>query len=449
MKEESKLKEKISYIQREFGEDPSSVLQKERKDLEKNKESIASLSAKLRETEETLAKVIKLKERCPVCESKITEKRREELIERYRKRTKMIKKQLEDLRKENKTKQEKVLDLEKVVNEFERYTEKTKDFEELQTRLKDLKKTHSDLSRAIEQNKEEFVKLKDDLLIVERDIEGKKTQKQKLESIIEKLSELHDKKSRLSDLNSEKENIEKQIEEVSKKIGEKNLEEIRKKFRDVISRYSELITRIKSLDEIIIEKQTSKKKDEDKLNLVEKQKKEVLTLEKIIKDLKIFEKALERTQTQLRERFVDTVNYTMNEIWPNLYPYGDFTSARLAILDRDYVLQLRTRAGDWINVEGIASGGERSIACLVLRIAFSLALAPQLKILILDEPTANLDRASISVLASTLRDRISDFIGQTFLITHQTELEEAVTGNMYKLYRNKEIDGITKVERVN
>jgi len=449
VKEESKLKEKISYIQREFGEDPSSVLQKERKDLEKNKESIASLSAKLRETEETLAKVIKLKERCPVCESKITEKRREELIERYRKRTKMIKKQLEDLRKENKTKQEKVLDLEKVVNEFERYTEKTKDFEELQTRLKDLKKTHSDLSRAIEQNKEEFVKLKDDLLIVERDIEGKKTQKQKLESIIEKLSELHDKKSRLSDLNSEKENIEKQIEEVSKKIGEKNLEEIRKKFRDVISRYSELITRIKSLDEIIIEKQTSKKKDEDKLNLVEKQKKEVLTLEKIIKDLKIFEKALERTQTQLRERFVDTVNYTMNEIWPNLYPYGDFTSARLAILDRDYVLQLRTRAGDWINVEGIASGGERSIACLVLRIAFSLALAPQLKILILDEPTANLDRASISVLASTLRDRISDFIGQTFLITHQTELEEAVTGNMYKLYRNKEIDGITKVERVN
>ncbi len=449
VKEKSELKEKLTDIRKEFGKNPSSVLKKEREELEKSKESITSLSTKLGETEETLRKVIELKEICPVCESKINKKRREQLIEQYKKRTETIKKQLEYLVKDNKTKKKKVLKLEGIVNKFENYIEKTKDFEELQIQLKDSKKNHFDLSQVIDQNKGEFNKLKNNLSVIEKGIEEKKIQKEKLGLIIEKLSRLKDKKSRLSDLNSEKEDIEKQYEKISKKIGEKNLGEIRSIFRDVISRYSELTTRIKGLDEIIIEKENRKKEHNDKLNLIEKQKKEILTLEKIIRDLKIFGKALERTQSQLRERFVDTVNYTMDEIWSNLYPYGDFLSARLYIEDRDYVLQLKARGGDWINVEGTASGGERSIASLALRIAFSIVLAPQLKWLILDEPTHNLDTKAVEDLAETLRTRIGDFADQVFLITHEKNLENAVTGSLYKLYRKKEMDGITKIERVN
>lgn len=58
--------------------------------------------------------------------------------------------------------------------------------------------------------------------------------------------------------------------------------------------------------------------------------------------------------------------------------------------------------------DGVASGGERSIACLALRMAFSTVLAPQLRLFVLDEPTANLDVKSIEVLAQTLRERVTE-----------------------------------------
>ncbi len=183
--------------------------------------------------------------------------------------------------------------------------------------------------------------------------------------------------------------------------------------------------------------------------MIKTQKAEVVKLEKIIKDLKIFEKALENTQVQLRTEFIEAVNYAMNEIWPNLYPYEDFTGIALNIEAGDYVLQLKDRMDRWINADGIASGGERSLASLALRIAFSLVLAPQLGFLILDEPTHNLDRSAITELANTLRERINEFVNQTFIISHTPELEDAVTGFAYRLERDKTIDGSTKVFKLN
>jgi len=115
----------------------------------------------------------------------------------------------------------------------------------------------------------------------------------------------------------------------------------------------------------------------------------------------------------------------------------------------EYILQLQSKDGIWINVEGVVSGGERSIACLALRIAFALVLAPQLRILILDEPTANLDVMAMVVLANTLREKIGDFIDQTFLITHQSEMEDAVTGNAYRLERDKRKNEATRVVQLN
>ena len=88
------------------------------------------------------------------------------------------------------------------------------------------------------------------------------------------------------------------------------------------------------------------------------------------------------------------------------------------------------------------------MACLALRIAFSLVLAPQLKILILDEPTANLDSRAITELATTLRERINEFMDQTFLITHERELENAVTGNAYRIERDKINDGVTMIKKI-
>ena len=107
-------------------------------------------------------------------------------------------------------------------------------------------------------------------------------------------------------------------------------------------------------------------------------------------ELGIFNNALKSTQDSLREKFVENVNIVMNEIWNSLYPYADLDSVRLTVEGSDYVLKAHTING-WTDVEGTTSGGERSLAALALRIAFSFALAPNLSWLVLDEPTSSLD----------------------------------------------------------
>ena len=110
--------------------------------------------------------------------------------------------------------------------------------------------------------------------------------------------------------------------------------------------------------------------------IINKEKLDIKKLDKLVSELQIFGKALEQTQIELRKEFVASVNYAMNRIWQTLYPYQDYPSIRLSIEEGDYVLQLQGRNGDWNDVEGILSGGERSLAALALRIAFSLVLAP-------------------------------------------------------------------------
>jgi DNA repair exonuclease SbcCD ATPase subunit len=133
----------------------------------------------------------------------------------------------------------------------------------------------------------------------------------------------------------------------------------------------------------------------------------------------------------------------MNKIWGELYPYPDFSEIRLMI-DKDYVLQLKGSRG-WVSVEGIVSGGERSLASLALRIAFSLAFTPNLRWMILDEPTHNLDANAIQHFGDILRDKLGYFAEQVFLITHEEKLSDSIGGSVYKLERDKENDGVTKV----
>ncbi|MBD3155902.1 MAG: AAA family ATPase, partial [Candidatus Aenigmarchaeota archaeon] len=280
-------------------------------------------------------------------------------------------------------------------------------------------------------------------------LERSRKKKQELESLIEKFKDFNKKRLRKQELSEKLEKIDFEISEHSKKIEDRDIKKIRGEFTKIVSRVSELMTRVRGLTDIIKEKEERKEEYKENLDKIKKQKEDIENLEKIIKDLKIFGSSLEKTQSQLRENFIDTVNYTMDQIWSDIYPYEDFMSSRLAIKDRDYILQVQRESGKWVDVEGIVSGGERSIASLVLRMAFSTVLAPQLKWLVLDEPTHNLDSRAIDDLSETLRTKVGDFAEQLFLITHEKRLENAVTGNLYKLFRHRGTSDVTEIKKVN
>jgi DNA repair exonuclease SbcCD ATPase subunit len=134
----------------------------------------------------------------------------------------------------------------------------------------------------------------------------------------------------------------------------------------------------------------------------------------------------------------------MEDIWSRIYPYNDLLSIKLDPLS--YGIFLKNVKNEWVNANSEVSGGERQCAALALRIALSLLLAPQFRILILDEPTHNLDSRAIEDLADTIRNGVSGLLDQMFLITHEERLESAATGKIYRLRKKGTASGLTEVE---
>ncbi len=443
------IKEMIDEIKKKYGQKPLEKMQKQKQEMDKLIEKITSLSTRLSETKETLDQIYELKDHCPVCQSKLTPAKKKKLIKNQKERIKKIEKEIKVIEKERGVKEETFKAIEDVADKFKQFLIEVEGLDKMQSQLKDLKKVYSKSVKTLESYQKNLNSIKINIQNLQKETENTEEDEKKLSLLYSRIPEIVRKKERLTYLNTRLEDVRLKLTDINKGLEGQDIEKLRKEFTEVVSKKSELEERLKNLTEMFKEKESRKKEEEEKIKMVETQKQEVVKLEKIVKDLKIFEKALEGTQVQLRTEFIEAVNFTMSQIWTNLYPYEDFVGIGLNIEGGDYVLQLKTRAGGWVNVDGIASGGERSLAALALRIAFALTLAPNLQILVLDEPTANLDSNAIKMLGETLRERINQFINQTFLITHQRELESAVSGYGYRLERDKATDEATRVFKLN
>lgn len=196
--------------------------------------------------------------------------------------------------------------------------------------------------------------------------------------------------------------------------------------------------RLKDLEKIVLQYDDLFNKLKDKENSKEK-------LETKQKDLNYFGLALENSQEHLRKVLVDNINQTLEVIWPKVYPYGDYLSARLRS-ENDYVLEVQTKDSSWIRVEGLLSGGERTCAALSIRVAIALSLTKRLGLLILDEPTHNLDTKTISMLSSILDKELPELVEQIFIITHDQKLLETTNASKYIIERDKENDGVSFIK---
>lgn len=218
---------------------------------------------------------------------------------------------------------------------------------------------------------------------------------------------------------------------------------------EVISRLSSSRSKESGMRELMEEKSRSLVQLEQSLARAKTNQVSLKKLRSLLSKLQVLEHALKDAQELVRKEFMNTVNMSMGSVWEILYPYEDFPQIRMAVTSDgskkgDYVLELQDRMGKWLSVD-LVSGGERSMACLALRIAFARVLVPTFKLLILDEPTHNLDARGVEELANALRDRVSDLVEQALIITHEEKLEKAVTGTCYRLHREKHKDEVTKV----
>lgn len=352
-----------------------------RKSVERSREGVASLNTEINLIKQSLEDIHRLGDKCPLCESEISPAKKSELEGSRKEREKKLRNEVSVMVKE-------IEGSNKRVEEFEsKLRGKLSEREKLSSMMSDI-----NFVKGLEGKKSEYEKRRKKLLTQEKGLEGN------LKGI-----DIKGLRERLKEAAGEDREILVKLDATRQRITDRGevLKELRRR-EDLMVRYRQE----SMMDQELVER-----------------------LEKFVKVVKL-------TQDQLREEFLKSVNLTMNRIWGELYPYGDYPAVRLAI-EKDYVLQLREN-GSWINADGIASGGERSMAALALRVAFSMAFIPNLRWLILDEPTHNLDTNAIEHLTDALRDRIGIFVEQVFLITHDERVSEGVGGNLYRLERDKD-----------
>jgi exonuclease SbcC len=443
-----RIKDDIEKLNKAWGEDLDKQIEDKEKSLRKIVGEIEATKIKISDLQETLKELSSATGKCPTCESRLTEEKKKSLVKQKKIQLQTLEKTLDSIEEKKKLTEGEQKELRNAIEKLNRMLVGIENFNDIKINLE----TSRNILLVL---KESYVKLSKELTESEKELRNlekryKETteNKQKFEITLLQAREYTEKKNRMETLTRERATILKNIEELEKRISGKEVEKEENLLRNLIAKEREFATKLVGMDQITKEKETRLNDLKKTYETALKDKEEIKKLDKLVQELKVFEKSLEETQIELRKEFVTTVNYTMNNLWPTLYPYQDFVGIRLSIEEGDYVLQLQERSGAFVNVEGVASGGERSIAVLALRIAFSLILAPQMRILVLDEPTVNLDEKAVEDLAETLRERIGEYIEQLFIISHDSKLEEAITGYAYRLEREKEKDGPTKVIQI-
>ena len=423
-----------------------SELKRENKQLERNQIKLQKFFAKSSEIEDSIRELSSVGSVCPICGNKLTPKKKTNLISNRRKKIRDLKKDINKIKPEiNKIKasikrlEKRIKISERLQQRFEELKDSKKDFNILKDELKKLKSK----TKVFETQKNMFEK---NISLFEDKLKNLEERQEKFKRILSRREEANTKIERLKEYKRTLTLLGFEKEKLSG-FSPSILEKSELEYQSILGLEREIQTNIENLSVIMEEKQKLIKEIESKKQMLEKYKLEIKKIEAISDQLQLLEDALLNTQEQLRKDFVSAVNQAMQSIWNELYPYKDIYNIRLGIEGGDYVLQLQDSTG-WIPADGIASGGERSMACLALRIAFSLVLAPQLKWLVLDEPTHNLDNKAVDELAKILRERITNLVDQVFLITHDPSLETAVSGYLYRLERDKARDGITKVTPV-
>lgn len=363
---------------------------------------------------------------CPICESPLTpDKIQEQLQKKQFQKQELLnkQKQLDVLKQQLSEKLSQLSLLEKNLKENELINSQ---ISQLSVSLENNKKVVEDLSiklKELEKNKvlnleEELHAIDDAISFLSLSSQLNELSKTK-NQLNEELSKLFFDENKYQLVFSEYQNID---------LKNKNLLEQKKLYDSLLSSISKDITNYNML----VSSMQNVQKNIDKFN-VKKQ------------DLSYFLVSIEKSQVQLRNVLIDNINSTLSIIWPKLYAYGDYVSARLRASD-DYILEVQTLTGDWIRVEGFLSGGERACAALSIRISIALILTKDLGLLILDEPTHNLDEKTVKTFGEMVEVQLSGLIDQIFIITHDSKLLEVSNATKYIIERDKGNDGVSIIK---
>lgn len=202
------------------------------------------------------------------------------------------------------------------------------------------------------------------------------------------------------------------------------LEAVREKHQQRIS----IETRVK------LHKEQSEIKQKQLENLLQTQvefdttQKEVARLEKLAKTLAFMRDSIRKAGPQIARRRVQAVSYGANRIFRQILlstgsDGGTNGGSDPGTLNWDNTYEVTVRrSGDDLVFKQL-SGGEKMAAAIAIRIALLSQMTSNLRLLFLDEPTANMDDARRNQLAEQIT-RLEG-LNQLFVITHDDAFERS------------------------
>jgi len=401
LKEIGGQKGKLQKELRELKEKTESLLKNEDGETKKINSIVQKIKlneARIGETSEVLERLKEAGANCPICKSELGDERRTELIAEDSEDVKRILVENEKLGAERKSAETMA---EKIYGELENCRRLT---DELKGKL------------------------------------------MKIESAAESAVRAEKQRAELTSVISEKKKLDLQIKNI-KFDGEK-LRKAREGVMEARSAADSARERLKSAKEVIAEIRAGIVRIENMEKNLAEMEEEIVHLEKMSQAMGIFTSSLRAVQAELRNELINTVNAAMEDIWARVYPYMDYSGAKIEASEEDYEIIVRERSGNWVRAEGILSGGERSSVAITMRVAISLILTRNLGWLILDEPTHNLDINSVRAVAEMMREHLPEIVEQIFIITHDKHLENAASSNLYLLERDKNTDGVTRTNAI-
>jgi exonuclease SbcC len=172
---------------------------------------------------------------------------------------------------------------------------------------------------------------------------------------------------------------------------------------------------------------------------VEARQELVRGLEHRLKVVKVAKEGIEKTAESRRVRFRPGVETYMGEILPSL------TSGRYkaVMLDEDFGVQVFDPEAGEYRPKDVFSGGTEDQFLLAMRLAFALALMPEVKgttpqFLWLDEPLGSSDEVRRSGIVEYLSVNLARLFSQIFIVSHVGGLEEEIP-NVIRLENGKPV----------
>ena len=389
-----------------------------KKELDTKKDAKQSNLAQLKEHRKHLEQLTLAESKCPVCSHDLTLESKEMLVSSR-------KSELSKILYTNTTLSEEIETIERRYKNLQELTEKNRYALEELSREDELKGEKNKLDAEINTNQKLRTGAQASLEHCKKKVSEIETETSVLTAQLSQLNDeryLYELKDQHSRANAQLELVEDDLK--NKKTTREVVEELDTRFQQIIRHVQELETTLSNFENLLTEKTKQKADLASQQTRSEELKTKIFNLENKAGFLDRFRTALEATQLALRDELILAVNEVMSQVWIEIYPYEKWSGVRLSSTEQDYNLQIKEAEGEWVSVTGFASGGERMLASLAVRIAFARVLAPSLSLLILDEPTHNLDEKAIATFIDVVQNKVSDFLDQIFIVTHEEKLAE-------------------------